>query len=156
MLDQKNQWYFWSVELVSGLYENRRGGNRLSGWLDNQLRSAQLYRPWISWGPASGGIRHPDMVKALVLSMWRRTASKRFWDGRDYIEEVIVLVQGWKKTSDCLVRSVVRTPKEVRSRLISSAESYGKLPTEKMKKNHFRNPLGEYGDVSELLRSSMT
>ena len=84
--------------------ENRRGGNRayLDDWgqstaqcllqLQDQIDQVEV--------PASGGIRHPlDMVKALVLGARGVGLSRVFLEMVETksIEEVIVLVQGWKE-----------------------------------------------------------
>ena len=84
--------------------ENRRGGNRayLDDWgqstaqcllqLQDQMDQVEIL--------ASGGIRHPlDMVKALVLGARGVGLSRVFLEMVETksIEEVIVLVQGWKE-----------------------------------------------------------
>ena len=84
--------------------ENRRGGNRayLDDWgqstaqcliqLQDQMDQIEIL--------ASGGIRHPlDMVKALVLGARGVGLSRVFLEMVETksIEEVIVLVQGWKE-----------------------------------------------------------
>ena len=84
--------------------ENRRGGNRayLDDWgqstaqcllqLQDQMDQVEVL--------ASGGIRHPlDMVKALVLGARGVGLSRVFLEMVETksIEEVIVLVQGWKE-----------------------------------------------------------
>ena len=84
--------------------ENRRGGNRayLDDWgqstaqcllqLQDQIDQVEVL--------ASGGIRHPlDMVKALVLGARGVGLSRVFLEMVETksIEEVIVLVQGWKE-----------------------------------------------------------